>query len=85
MVILIKVKEELRNTKWIPVFGYCDPNTRGVARLEKKCTKNTSRWASVFSFSKVEQDPECLDHSIQTRESIWCLFYKMMTDEKQLT
>ena len=35
------------------VWLYSDPNTRDVARLEKS-VKNTSRKASVFSFSKVE-------------------------------
>ena len=55
-----------------------DPNTRGVARLEKS-VKNTSRWATVFRFSKVEQHPKCLDQSIQTRKTIRYLFYKMMT------
>ena len=36
-------------------------------------------------YSKVEQYLKCLDHSIQTRESIWYFFYKITTDKKQLT
>ena len=30
----------LRSTKWISMFGYCDPNMQDVARLDK----------SVFNF-----------------------------------
>ena len=66
------------------MFGYGDPNTRDVARVEKS-VKITSRLASVFSFSKVEQHPMYLDHSIQTRESIWYFFYKITTNKKHLS
>ena len=44
----------------VSLFGYSDPNTRDVARLEKSVKKKTSRWASVFSFSKVEQHPNLI-------------------------
>ena len=46
-----------RNTKWIPLFRKAK-NTRLAAR-------------GFLRFSLVSQHPACLDHSIQTRESIW--------------
>ena len=61
-----------RNTKWIPLFEYWDPNTLDVARLLKSQKHSPSRWCFFFlHFSQVSQHPACLDHSIQIRESIW--------------
>ena len=37
------------------------------------------------NFSKVEQHPKRLEHSTQTRKSIWHFLHKIMTDEKLLT
>ena len=51
---------------------------------EKRKNKH-EQLAECFSFSKVEQHPKCLDHSIQTRGSILYFFYKITTDKKQLT
>ena len=32
-----------------------------------------------FPFSKAEQHPKYLDHSLQTRKTIWYFFYKITT------
>ena len=78
-------KLHLRNTEWIPVFGYCDPNTENVARLEKSVKKTRAARFFFFAFRKSSNISSNLDRSVQTRESIWYFFYKIITDEKQLT
>ena len=51
-----------RNTRWISVFGYYGPDTWDVPSLAAR---------AFLHFFQVSQHPVCLDHSIQTRGSIW--------------
>ena len=51
----------------------------GCCETWEKRKKNTSRQASVFSFSKVEQHPKCLDQRIQTQKTIRYFYYKITT------
>ena len=49
--------------------GYCDPNSRDVAKLSKSIKKKPKKKTVIgecffFSFLKVEQNPKCLDTSI---------------------
>ena len=49
---------DLRNTKCIPVFGSCDPNTRDVARLEKSVKRKSRAARRVFlAFRKSSNIP----------------------------
>ena len=58
--------------------GYCDSNTRNVARLEKSVEKHKPVLGECFFFSflKVEQHPKCLDHSILHGKSFGICFIK---------
>ena len=39
---------QLRDTKWIAVFGYCDPNTWDLARLEKQSRATSQVFGSQY-------------------------------------
>ena len=74
---------KLKNTKWISVFGWCDPNVPDVASLEIS-VKNKSGWGFFSGFQ-----------SRATFQVFWSLcsntkihliiFYKITRDKKLLT
>ena len=43
---------DLRNTKWIPMFGYCDPNARDVVKHSKSV--QVSKHRNPFGISIIK-------------------------------
>ena len=60
LVFFLVFRHDLRNTKGIPAFGYCDPNTWDVARLEESVKIHEPARRVFLTFRKSSNIPSVL-------------------------